>query len=495
MKLLTYLNHIIRLNQISLVLAKYDALFLLERVNLAPYIARIISIIHFFRQNQQSKDRPGERLVKAFEELGPVFIKLGQALSVRSDLVGDDVADDLGKLRDNVPPFSSEEARKTIEYELGKSIPELFEIFIDEPVAAASIAQVHKAKTRDGRWVAVKVLRPGIEEIFKRDLELMMWLAGIIKKRMKSLRRLKPVEVVKTFSRTVKIEMDLRLEAAAASELRENFKDDKGFFVPEVYWRLTSGRVLTLEWIDGINIMDRSGLITQGHNINKILAISGQSMFRQVFRDGFFHADMHPGNMFITKDGAIAVVDFGIMGRLDKKTRFYLAHMLYGFIKRDYIKVAKAHFSVGYVPKNQSLELFAQACRSIAEPIWGLPQNEISIAKLLKQLFKITEDFEMETQPQLLLLQKTMMMAEGLGRILNPNVNIWKLTEPIIEEWAKDNLSWYGGTIDKLGDLKDLPLKIAQLYEVFERTLDEISNDGIKLHPDTVEKLRVYRKD
>ncbi len=493
MKILTYLNHIIRLNQISFVLTKYDALFLLERINLAPYIARIIRISRYFKQ--ESNNRPGERLSKAFEELGPVFIKLGQALSVRSDLVGDEVADDLAKLRDNVPPFTSEEARKTIEYELDKSIHELFEIFIDEPVAAASIAQVHKAKTRDGRWVAVKVLRPGIEEIFKRDLELMMWLARIAKRRIKSLRRLKPVEVVKTFAKTVKLEMDLRLEAAAAAELRENFNDDKGFFVPQVDWLLTTQRVLTLEWIEGINIMDRAAIIAQGHNIDKILAISGESMFRQVFRDGFFHADMHPGNMFITKDGTIAVVDFGIMGRIDKKTRLYLAHMLHGFIKRDYIKVAKAHFDAGYVPKHQSLELFAQACRSIAEPIWGLPQNEISIARLLKQLFKITEDFEMETQPQLLLLQKTMMMAEGLGRILNPNVNIWKLTEPVMEEWAKNNLSWHSEVVGKLGDLKDIPTKIAQIFAYLEKTLDEISNDGIKLHPDTVEKLKVYRKD
>jgi len=421
-----------RLIDIAKTFARHDALFPLERMGVARPIVAAANLISC----RAAEGRPGERLSAALVELGPAFIKLGQALSVRPDLVGEEIADDLSNLQDRLPPFSSGVARRTIAQALGKPVDSLFAQFDDAPVAAASIAQVHFAKTHDGDKVAVKVLRPNIEAHFQQDLQVFLWLARLVERTRPALRRLRPAEVIETFEASVKIEMDLRLEAAAASELRDNTEHDSGFRVPKIDWVRTDRRVMTSERIEGARIDDRAALEVAGFTPREILQRSAESFFNQVFRDGFFHADIHPGNMFVTSDGTLCPVDFGIMGRLDQKTRNYLADMLIGFLDRDYQRVAEVHFEAGYVPSHQSIGAFTQAIRSIGEPILGKPLHEISLARLLAHLFQVTKTFEMEAQPQLLLLQKTMLVAEGVGRALDPTVNMWALARPLIEEWV-----------------------------------------------------------
>jgi ubiquinone biosynthesis protein len=433
--------------------------------------------------------RPGQRVALALQSLGPAFIKLGQALSVRSDLFGEVFASDLSQLQDRLPPFSSEEAKKTIEAELGKSIANLFYRFDDEPVAAASIAQVHGATTIRGEAVAVKVLRLGIEAAFARDLELLVWLAELTERWRPDLRRLRPVEVVRTLIETVDCEMDLRYEAAAADEVRANFADDPTFRVPRVDWSLTSRKVLTTEWIDGVSIDERAALVGAGHDLADIVARMAKVFFLQAFRDGFFHADLHPGNLSVSSDGTINAVDFGIMGRLDKRTRQYLAEMLLGFLTADYRRVAEVHFRAGYVPADQSVEAFAQAARSIAEPILGRPLREISIARLLAQLFHVTERFKMPAQPQLLLLQKTMLIAEGVGRRLHPETNMWELARPLIEEWIATHLGpaaqLQEAVTGVVQGLERLPRLVADL----ESSVGSFAHGGLRLHPDSVAAL------
>jgi ubiquinone biosynthesis protein len=368
-------------------------------------------------------------------------------------------------------------------------LDELYSEFEDEPVAAASIAQVHFAVTSDGKEVAVKVLRPDIEQAFARDLDLFYWLAEMIERTQPALRRLRPVEVVRTFSRIIEIEMDLRLEAAAASELAENFAGDDTFKVPEVDWRRTARRVLTLARIEGIPVDERDALIEAGHDPETVMEKASRAFFNQIFRDGFFHADLHPGNLFVGADGAINAVDFGIMGRLDRRTRRYVGGILLAFLAGDYRRVAEIHFDAGYVPRHQSLDAFIQACRSIGEPILERPLAEISLARLLAQLFRVTAAFEMETQPQLLLLQKTLVVAEGVGRELNPEVNMWEMARPLIEDWVVENIGPEARIRDTatamLASLERLPELLANV----EAGAAMLAEGGLKLHPETVSAL------
>jgi ubiquinone biosynthesis protein len=404
--------------------------------------------------------------------------------------VGEEVASDLSSLQDKLPPFPSDQAKAIIEAELGRTIEVLFDRFDSEPIAAASIAQVHFATTTDGEEVAVKVLRPDVEAIFARDLGLMYWVARLAERARPDLRRLKPVEVVRTFEDTVRLEMDLRMEAAAAAELAENFAGDRDFHVPRVDWQRTGHRVLTTERINGISIDEVEALVDAGLDPRDIIEKSARVFFYQVFRDGFFHADMHPGNMFIGRDGALMPVDFGIMGRLDRKTRNYLADMLLAFLQRDYRRVAEVHFQAGYVPGHMSRDAFTQACRSIGEPILGLPLEQISLARLLAHLFQVTEQFEMETQPQLLLLQKTMLVAEGVSRKLDTGLNMWVLAQPLIEEWMWENRGPQARLRDAaetaLTQLERLPL----LLDRIDLAGKMVEEGGMRLHPDTEAALR-----
>jgi len=480
------IRHILRLLSIARTLARHDALFILERLKLAPgliFLAKMVS-------SRKAPGRPGERLARAFVDLGPSFIKVGQMLSTRSDLLGEEMAADLSHLQDKLPPFSTAQARATVEAEFGQPLADLFQHFDDEPVAAASIAQVHFAVTADGKDVAVKVLRPNIEEAFSADLDLFFWAARLLQRTRPDLKRLKPVLTVKTLARAVEMEMDLRFEAAAADELRENFKDQNDIFIPKIDWRRTGQRVLTTERVYGIPFSDVEAMKTAGHDPFEVLKKTSISFFYQAFRDGFFHGDMHPGNLFVLPDGTIGLVDFGIMGRLDRATRKHLAELLLGFLTRDFRRTAQAHFDAGWIPAHQSVDEFTQACRSIAEPILDRPQNEISIARLLGQLFQITETFEMEAQPQLLLLQKTMLVAEGMGRSLAPEANMWLIARPLIEDWMRANLGPEARIKDAaeqtLAALKKLPAVIHGL----ENTLSQFDEHGLKLHPETVRQLR-----
>ncbi len=482
-------RNLVRLVEIGFILARYDALFPLDGVVGARLVHRTLRV---FRRRDATlgRMRPGERLAAALQTMGPSFIKLGQALSIRADLIGEMIAGDLALLQDRLPPFPGDEARRMIEAELGQPIDRLYRSFDDRPIAAASIAQVHFAVTTEGEEVAVKVLRPGIHRAFARDLELFFWLARLVERTQRALRRLKPVAVVETLAETVRQEMDLRLEAAGASELRENFADDPTFRIPKVDWRRTSRQVLTLERVGGIRVDDREALLAAGHDIRAIMANAAGAFFNQVFRDGFFHSDLHPGNLFIDGGGAIVVVDFGIMGRLDRKTRYYLADMLLAFLTGDYRRVAEVHFEAGYVPARQSLEAFAQACRSIGEPILGRPINEISLGRLLAQLFQVTEQFQMETQPQLLLLQKTMVLAEGVGRILDPGINMWTLARPLIEDWMRENR----GPEARLRDAAADSIAVIERLPGLMRDLEKLGaamteGGGLPLHPDTLAEL------
>ena len=382
----------------------------------------------------------GEKLCDALEGMGTTFIKLGQFLATRPDIIGSDLANNLEKLQDRLPPFSFEEAKKILKKEVGN---EQFKKIVDisQPIAAASIAQVHLARIKidsTDREVAIKILRPEIEKVFNEELDALMLFAYIVESTLKKSKRLKLVEVVHLLREITNIEMDLRFEAAAANELYENTKQDKGFIVPKIYWQYTSKRVLTLDKVNGVSIRDHTSLKEKNINLKNVAENLIQHFLRQAVRDGFFHADMHEGNLFVDDKGNIVPVDFGIMGRLDIHNKKYLAEILYGFIKRDYTKVAEVHFQAGLVPKTASKEEFAQALRSVGEPIFGQNIKDISGGNLLSQLFEITEKFNMATQTQLLLLQKTMVVVEGVARKLYPETNIWNVSKPILENWLEN---------------------------------------------------------
>lgn len=483
------LRHILRLLTIARTLARHDALFILERLKLAPAIVMLAKLV----SSRRATGRPGERLARACQDLGPSFIKVGQMLSTRSDLLGEEMASDLSHLQDKLPPFPFDQARQAIEDEFGRPLEALFEHFDEQPVAAASIAQVHFAVTPEGEEVAVKILRPGIEDAFKNDLELFFWGARLLERTRPELKRLKPVESVRTLARSVEMEMDLRFEAAAADELRENFAGDASIFVPRIDWLRTGQRVLSTERVHGIPFSDVEAIKNAGHDTYEVLKKTAVAFFYQAFRDGLFHGDMHPGNLFVLPDGAIAIVDFGIMGRLTRALRMHLAEMLLGFLTRDYRRVAEIHFEAGWIPAHQSVDEFTQACRSIAEPILDRPQNEISIARLLGQLFQITESFEMETQPQLLLLQKTMLVAEGTGRNLSPDANMWLIARPLIEAWMRANLGPEARIRDAVEQGVLALRKLPAVVQGLESALSQFDEQGLKLHPDTVRQLRGER--
>lgn len=421
-----------RLFRMMKVLGRYGVLPNIEGHHIAARFA-----VSLFQSRKDFKDGFGTRLAAALQKLGPSFVKFGQSLAVRADLIGRQTADELAQLQDQLPPFDGDVAISIVEVELNSNIKSLFNRFDTKPIAAASIAQVHLAETVDGNQVAVKILRPDIEKAFAKDIDLLVWLAECVEIWLPSFARFKLRAVVGEFEKTVSAELDLRLEAAAASALSDSMRDEIGFRVPAVDWSRTAHRVLTIERIYGIRIDDIDKIDEFGLDRREILRNSSAAFFHQVFRDGFFHADMHPGNMFVTEDGVLMPVDFGIMGYLDRATRYYLADMLLAFLRKDYKRVADIHFDAGLVPPNQSRNGFALAIRSVTEPIFECPLAEISIAQLLSRLFETAGTFQMEVQPQLLLLQKTMLVAEGVGRKLDPNSNMWVLSRPLIEKWMR----------------------------------------------------------
>jgi ubiquinone biosynthesis protein len=397
----------------------------------------------------ESQKKSGEKLCIALQSMGTTFIKLGQFLATRPDIIGEELAKDLEKLQDKVPAFNLYDAKKIIKIEIGeKQFNNIIEI--SEPIAAASIAQVHIAKIKNENkeeQVAVKILRPNIEKLFNEELDALMLFAYIIENTIPRAKRLKLIEVVHLLREITNIEMDLRFEAAAANELYENTLQDHGFNVPKIYWNYTTKRILTLDKVEGISIREHDKLKDGGVNLKKLAENLIQHFLKQAVRDGFFHGDMHQGNLFVDNRGNIIPVDFGIMGRLDKNNRKFLAEILYGFIKRDYVKVADVHFQAGLVPQDASKEEFAQALRSVGEPIFGQTIKDISGGNLLAQLFEITEKFNMATQPSLLLLQKNMVVVEGVARKLFPETNIWEVSRPVLENWLQ-NIKSPKSTID-----------------------------------------------
>jgi ubiquinone biosynthesis protein len=480
------LRNLRRLATILRTLARHDALVWIADLNPPAPVAAALGAL---RPRLPVSGRPGERLARALASLGPGFVKLGQALSTRADIVGEEVAADLSRLQDRLDPFPAREAHATIEAELGRPMAELFEAFDDAPVAAASIAQVHFARTRDGRDVAVKILRPGVDRQFAEDIALFDWLARLAIRVAPRLRRLRPVEVVDTLAQTVAREMDLRLEAAAASEMAENFRGDPDLRVPEVDWSLTGRRVMATARVEGIPVDERERLVEAGIDPDAVVAAAARVFFKMVFRDGFFHADMHPGNVFVAPDGALVAVDYGIVGRIDRPTRAWLADMLLGFLTGDYRAVAEVHFRAGYVPADQDMDAFMQAARSIGEPIFGKKLSDISLARLLAQLFEVTERFRMETQPRLLLLQKSMLVCEGVGRALNPEVNMWALARPLIESWMAENRGPAARAADfaqaALARLDSLPALVQNL----ERAAAVVADGGVRLDRETLAAL------
>lgn len=387
---------------------------------------------------KKPKEEFALRLTNSFKELGPIYIKLGQTLSTRPDIVGYEIANQLQTLQDKLPAFDGKIAKQIISKIFKKDIEELFSDFNDTPVASASISQVHKAILKSGESVAIKILRPGIHEKYNSDIQFLYSLAKLVTKKFQ---RLHPISVIDVFRNTMKFELNLRLEAAAASELSENLKNDVDVYIPKIYWQLTSEDILTTEWVDGISIYDHDRLIENNLGLKEIAKKFATIFFNQVYRDGFFHADLHPGNILVRNDSSIILLDFGIMGRLPDKDRLAIAESLYGFLTKNYMLVAKVHLRAGYLPYNTDLNLFAQNCRALIEPVLDHAGKNISIGNLLGQLFKITEDFGMEVQPQLLLLQKTIVVVEGVGQQLDGTINIWQLIEPWIKKWAAKNIS------------------------------------------------------
>lgn len=472
-------------------LAAYDALLTPEQVMLLPWAARLgLSLAKLgTRRPAVGKD---SAVASALSALGPSYIKLGQFLATRPDLVGPQRAFELKALQDRLPAFPTEVAEQIVGKTLGAGVNEIFAEF-GPPVAAASVAQVHKARSSDGKDYAVKVLRPGVAKRFAADLGSFYFAARLMERFSIEGKRLRPVAAVHMLEQSMKQELDLRMEAAALSEMAENSAADSGFRVPKVDWERTGRDVLTTEWIDGTPISDVEGLRTQGVDLVKLGDTVIQSFLRHAIRDGFFHADMHQGNLFVDRAGNLVAVDFGIVGRLGPKESMFLAEILYGFITRDYMRVSQVHFEAGYVPREHDPAVFAQAIRAIGEPIMDRAANQISMARLLTQLFEVTAQFDMQTQPQLLLLQKTMVVVEGVARTLNPDLNMWVTAEPVVRGWMERKLGPAGKLEEATGTLGNLftglPMMLQDAKRATTMLSDMAASGGLRLDLDTTEQL------
>ncbi len=465
-------GQLLRLMYISWILVRHR----LDALILASHLFRPVRWLQYAMPWNWIPRKPlprGVRIRLALEELGPIFVKFGQIISTRRDLLPDDIANELAKLQDQVPPFADEISRQLIEAAYGKSIETLFESFETTPFASASIAQVHGAVLHNGKKVIVKVLRPGIQPVIERDIRLLYAIAAGVERHWPAGKQLRPVEVVREFEKTILDELDLMREAANASQLRRNFKDSELIYVPEIYWEYARKNVFVMERIHGIPISNIDELKRENIDLKKLAEHGVEIFFTQVFRDSFFHADMHPGNIFVSPQGKYIAVDFGIMGSLNSEDQRYLAENFLAFFNRDYRRVAQLHIDSGWVSKNTRVEEFEAAIRTVCEPIFDKPLKEISFGQLLLRLFQVARRFNMEVQPQLVLLEKTLLNIEGLGRQLYPDLDLWKTAKPFLEHWMtkqigpralikhlKENVPLWAERLPKLPNL---------LYDVVEQ--------------------------
>jgi len=498
------IKKIVTLFKLGRKIAKSDILNIVSKFQEPPLaiklLFKILSLSFFTKKKIDLNKNEGQRLSDSLESMGTTFIKLGQFLATRPDIIGENLSQQLENLQDKLPPFSLFEAKEIVKNDLGEDTFNSI-INLSEPVAAASIAQVHKAQINDNgtlKDVAIKILRPNIKKIFNDEIDAMMLFAFLIESFVKKTKRLKLVEVVFLLKEITNLEMDLRFEAAAANEYAENTKNDVGFRVPQIYWNFTSENVMTLDWVDGVSIRETKELKNRNLDTNKIANDIIQNFLRHAVRDGFFHADMHQGNIFIDHNGHIVPIDFGIMGRLDKMSKRFLAEILFGFIQRDYRKVAEVHLTAGLVPKEVPIDDLAQALRSIGEPIFGQSVKDISGGKLLKQLFDVTEKFNMQTQPQLLMLQKTMVVVEGVARKLNPNTNIWTTSKPVLESWlkeTKDPLTTINETIQNTSEvIKRLP-EFPQIMDKANQALTYLASGQIPQNTNSYTALNTKKSE
>jgi ubiquinone biosynthesis protein len=487
--------HLLRIGRAGFIFAREGVFGAIDPAMIPPSARPLVRLARLIER--PSSGGVEARLSAALTRLGPSYVKLGQFLATRPDVVGAALAHDLETLQDHMPPFPQQEAEAVVAASFGRPVSAVYTSF-GPPVAAASIAQVHRAEiaTADGpKAVAVKVLRPGIERRFQADLRAFTFVARQAEELSAEARRLRLIEVVDTLRRSVTVEMDFRLEAAALSEMAENTKDDPDFRVPAVDWDRTGKDVLTLEWIDATPLSDRARLLAKGFDLPQLARSLIQTFLRHALRDGFFHADMHPGNLFVDDDRRLIAVDFGIMGRLGAKERLFLAEILHGFITRDYYRTAQVHFDAGYVPPTHSVENFAQAIRAIGEPIHNRTAEDISMAKLLTLLFEVTGLFDMRTRPELLLLQKTMVVVEGVARSFDPKLDMWSTAEPVVREWMTRNLGPAGkleGAMQGAGEIGrfvgNVPGLLTRGGRVLDQ-LDEITREGLVLSPQTIAEI------
>ena len=489
-------SNFFRLWKIARTLGRHDALIPREYAQAIPAPLKLLRRLIGARRAQ---GKPGERLARALESLGPAHIKLGQVLATRPDLVGVEIATALEGLQDRLPPFPTTEARAEVAASLGRPLEEMFSSF-GEPVAAASVAQVHEATTTEipPRRVAVKVLRPGIEAEFARDLSALAYAARLAERFSPEARRLRVTDLIDTLAQSTALELDLRMEAAAASELAERTQNEKDFRVPAIDWNRTAERVLTTEWIEGVPLRDLDALRAAGRDPKELALTLMRSFLIQALREGFFHADLHPGNLFVDGEGRLVAVDFGIMGRLDAPMRRFMAETLAGFLARDYMRVAQVHYDAGFVPPHHPIETFAQALRAVGEPIFGRPAREVSMARLLQQLFETTRRFDMVAQPQLLLLQKTMVVVEGVARGLDPDFDIWAASRPVVERWMLDRMgpeARLREAAEGMGALGRVAQHLPQLLRNAETVSAMLASGGLRLHPDTARQIAEAQLD
>jgi ubiquinone biosynthesis protein len=486
-----FLSSSTRLARAAVVLARHDALLPREYQDRLPPAARLLGRLARLGARPDSGVRPGVRLAQALQRLGPAYVKLGQFLATRGDLVGAQFAEDLGSLKDAMPAFPTQLAQQTIAVEFGRNPGALFAAF-SPPVAAASIAQVHKAQTPEGTEVAVKVLRPSIERELARDIRAFRLAAAALARFVPSSRRLEPRAFVETLARSLTLETDLRLEAAAASELADIAVDLDGFHVPEVDWARSGKRVLTTGWIDGAPLSDDWALDAIGADRPALAVTAVRAFLASALDHGVFHADMHEGNLFALRSGGLAAVDFGIIGRIGPAERRYLAEILHGFITRNYQRIAEVHFEAGYVPDRHAVAEFAAALRAVGEPVFGKAASDVSMGRLLLQLFEITELFDMHLRPELVLLQKTMVQVEGVARRLDPHHDLWGAARPVVERWVRRELGPEGIVRDAAADVrrlravvKRLPTALAEL----DAAAKAVAEGGVRLDDDTVARL------